>query len=159
MRIISSKLLLASIGVASCLLAAGSGTSASGALGAQEPGAGFAWADACKDCHGAIYEAWSKTKHARALDRLSDANRRKECVRCHITDGGDKLIEKRLRVVNAGVQCETCHGAAAAHVADPAVRTGLVKTTPESRCRECHNEKSPHFRGFVYSAMTRLVHR
>lgn len=158
MRIIPSLVSIVIAAAVSARLTTGGGVLASAPPALQEPAPAFAWADACKDCHAGIYEAWSKTKHARALDRLSDGERRRECVRCHIT-GGDALIEKRLRVLNAGVQCEGCHGAAAAHVADPTVRTGLVKRPPESGCRACHNENSPHFKGFVYGAMAKLVHR
>jgi hypothetical protein len=125
----------------------------------QEPDlAKFAWADACKDCHKEVFAAWEKTKHARALNRLSDSEQKKECVGCHVT-GAPRLVEQRGKVVNAGVQCESCHGAAAGHAADPAVRTGLVKEPDEAGCRACHNDKSPHFRGFVYQGMKRLVHR
>jgi hypothetical protein len=157
MRIILSLASILIAAAVSALLTTGGGLAASAPPAPQEPPPAFAWADACKDCHEAIYDGWANTKHARALDRLGDGDRRRECVRCHIT--GDKLVERRLRVVNAGIQCERCHGAAAAHAADPTVRTGLVKTPPESACRECHNEKSPHFKGFVYSAMSKFVHR
>jgi hypothetical protein len=95
------------------------------------PGAGYAWADGCKSCHANIYTAWSQTKHARTINRLNAENQLKECIGCHTTGPGGK-IEKDGKFVNANVQCESCHGAAAAHAADPAVRTGLVRK-PKSR--------------------------
>jgi hypothetical protein len=117
----------------------------------------YAWADSCKTCHKEIYEAWAKTKHARALERLSSSEQEKECVGCHVT-GAKTKIEKGNKVVNAGIQCEQCHGAAAAHVADPKVVTGLVRKAPESLCRDCHNERSPFFKGFFYGPMTSFLH-
>lgn len=130
----------------------------------QEPqGAGakpedrYAWAEACKSCHADIYESWSKTKHSRTLDRLSAGEQQQECIVCHTTGGMGKL-EIEGKFVNRGVQCEGCHGAAAAHVADPANKVGLAKTPSAKTCEGCHNSKSPHFRGFVYQGMSRLSH-
>ncbi len=155
MRTITTLFLSAAV---SGLLAAG-GYASSAPSEAQTPEpSNFAWSDACKDCHKDIHEAWSKTKHARALNRLSGSEQQKECVGCHVT-GAKKLLEVGSKVVNAGVQCESCHGAAAAHVADPTIRTGLAKEPGEQVCLECHNDRSPHFRGFLYVGMSRLSHR
>jgi Cytochrome c554 and c-prime len=135
-----------------------------GGLLAQEPAPaapapGYAWADSCKSCHQAIYDAWAKTKHATALDRLSNADQEKACIGCHVTGPKARVTDGGNKVVNRGVQCEACHGGAAAHAADPKVKTGLVKTPPSSTCEECHNDKGPHFKGFWYDAMKTLVHR
>ena len=124
----------------------------------ETPGANYAWADACKDCHTAIYESWQKTKHARAISRLSGAEQQKECVNCHVTSGPGK-IEKDGQFVNANIQCESCHGPAAAHAAEPEVRTGLVRKPKADVCEACHSAKSPHYRGFYYSAMIGLSHQ
>ena len=121
-------------------------------------GEGYAWAEACKSCHAEIYNAWAGTKHAKALSRLSGTEQEKECIGCHVT-GAKSRIEQGGRVVNGGVQCEACHGAAAAHVADPKVKTGLMRKPPESLCVECHNDKGPHFRGFFYGVMANLSHQ
>jgi predicted CXXCH cytochrome family protein len=145
--------------VVACATAAMAGSGAVLGRAPQEPGAGdYAWAPACKTCHEQIYEAWSGTKHARALARLSDAEQERECVGCHVT-GGKNKISKDGKTVNAGIQCESCHGAAAAHAADPAVRTGLVRKPGAELCTGCHNDRSPSFRGFFYDAMWPLSHR
>jgi hypothetical protein len=120
---------------------------------------GYAWADSCKTCHGAIYEAWAKTKHATALDRLSGSEQEKECIGCHVTGPKARVTDTSKKVLNKGIQCESCHGPAAAHVADPKVKTGLTKTPPSSTCEQCHNDKGPHFKGFWYDAMKTLVHK
>lgn len=123
------------------------------------PGAdGYAWAEACKDCHSAQFQAWSRTKHSTALDRLSNSDQEKVCIGCHVTGPKTRVLDGK-RVLNRGIQCEACHGPAAAHVADPNVRTGLVKSPPASTCEECHSDKGPHFKGFWYSAMRTLSHR
>ena len=121
------------------------------------PGDGYAWAEACKPCHEAIYESWSNTKHARAISRLSSGDQQKECIACHVT-GADAKIEKDGKFVNGGIQCEACHGPGAAHVADPKARTGLVRKASRETCEKCHNSKSPHFRGFYYEGMLALSH-
>ncbi len=117
----------------------------------------FAWAEACKSCHAEIYDSWSKTKHANTINRLSSEERGQDCVVCHST-GGTGKIERDGKIVNQNVQCEACHGAAAAHVADSANRSGLTKTPQAGVCEGCHNSKSPRFRGFVYQGMVRLSH-
>src|SRR5262249_46835247 len=119
---------------------------------------GYAWADSCRSCHQAIYDAWAKTKHATALDRLSGGEQEKECIGCHVTGPRNRVLDGR-KVLNRGVQCEACHGAGAAHAADPTSRTGLVKVPPESRCQQCHNDRGPHFRGFWYDAMKSFSHK
>ena len=82
-------------------------------------------ASSCATCHPDEYDSWAKTKHATALERLSSSDQEKACIGCHVTGAKTKIVDNG-RVVNKGVQCEACHGAAAAHVADPAVKTGLV---------------------------------
>lgn len=121
---------------------------------------GYVWEGTCKECHAEIHEAWGKTKHKTALLRLSAADQEKECGACHLT-GADKPVEVDGKTVNAGVQCEGCHGAGRDHV--ESARTGtpkkFAKTPGESLCVECHNAKSPHYHGFFYSAMKPLVHK
>jgi cytochrome c554/c'-like protein len=129
---------------------------------AQDPPAqtsGYAWADSCKTCHQAEYDSWAKTKHATALTRLSGAEQEKECIGCHVTGAKTRVMDGNKKVLNAGVQCEACHGGAAAHAADPAVKTGLVKVPAAAACEQCHNDKGPHFKGFWYDAMKTLVHK
>ncbi len=118
----------------------------------------YGWADSCRSCHDKIYDAWSKTKHANALDRLSSLDQEKECIGCHVTGPKTRVLDGK-KIVNRGVQCEACHGAAAAHVADPKVMAGLTKMPSESTCEACHSDKCPHFKGFFYSAMIGLSHK
>jgi hypothetical protein len=124
----------------------------------------YVWADACKSCHTAIYDAWSKTKHAKAFDHLGRDERQagSKCAVCHLTAAKDPITVGD-RVVNAAVQCEMCHGAGKAHVeaaqAGNAAAAKLVKAPAERTCVACHNDTSPHYRGFVYVALKGLVHK
>ena len=128
--------------------------------GAQTgPAAGsvYAWAAACQKCHAVEYDSWAKTKHATAFERLSSSDQEKECIGCHVTGAKEKVLADG-KIVNKGIQCEACHGAAAAHVADPTVKTGLIRKPAASTCEECHSAKGPHFKGFWYDAMKGLAH-
>lgn len=130
---------------------------------APVPGAeGFAWAAACKPCHGAIYEAWHETKHARTIARLSAEEKQTACVGCHVT-GPKAAVMAGDAHVNANVQCESCHGAGKAHIEAATTGTakpgGVVRSPGQALCESCHNDKSPHYRGFFFSALKGLVHK
>ena len=53
------------------------------------------------------------------------------CVECH-TD----VAETRKSNAHAGVSCESCHGAQAAHAADPSVTA--PRPDPRTTCAICH---------------------
>lgn len=129
-----------------------------GAQSGPETAPGYAWADSCQKCHQAEYDSWAKTKHATALERLSSSEQEKECVGCHVTGAKTKVLDGG-KVVNKGVQCEACHGAGAAHIADPKAKTAIVAKPQSAKCEECHSTKSPRFKGFLYEAMRGLVHK
>ena len=119
--------------------------------------ADYAWAESCRSCHEPVYDAWAKTKHAAALGRLSAAEQGTPCVGCHLTGPRTKLLDG-TRVVNGGVQCEACHGAGKAHVADPSSNQ-LARVPASEVCEACHSDKSPRFKGFIYAAMASLSHK
>lgn len=126
-------------------------------VAAQSAEHDYAGSKKCKICHKEQYEIWEKKKHAKAWDALNDEQKKKsECIGCHTTDGPDM----------PNVQCEACHGPGSEYSkptimnkarfkANPeeqlklAVEAGLVIPTKET-CVECHNEKSPTFKGFDY---------
>ncbi len=139
------------------LLASHGGQDAPPAPAAPPPPAaapGYTWAGACKDCHAAIYASWENTKHARALNRLNKEEQQKDCIGCHAT-GARALVEENGQPLNAGVQCEACHGPGAVHAADKTKLPGKVR---ESACTACHSDKSPHFKGFMFRGMAELSH-
>jgi cytochrome c553 len=136
---------------------AGQSPAPAGEAAAVDPGAGYSWAPSCKECHEAEYDSWQRTKHARALERLSKDEQQKDCLGCHVT-GPKVKVEKEGALQNGNVQCESCHGAAGAHAADPDVRTGLMKKPSAAMCERCHNATSPSFKGFYYGSMVSLSH-
>ncbi|MEW6319726.1 MAG: multiheme c-type cytochrome [Acidobacteriota bacterium] len=120
----------------------------------------FAGADACRPCHVAIHEAWSRTKHARALRSLSAAYQaREECVTCHITALPGTVAAQLGAPRHPNVQCEACHGPGRDHVATQPALAGLVARPGEAVCVTCHNAKSPSFKGFFFAGMKAFVHR
>lgn len=123
---------------------------------------GYAWAGSCKACHGAVYEAWHETKHARTISRLSQDELKTDCVGCHVT-GPKQVVTEGTAHVNASVQCESCHGPGRAHIEAAtagAAKPGHVVRSPDQRlCESCHNDKSPHYRGFYFTALKGLVHK
>jgi hypothetical protein len=113
-----------------------------------------AGANACRECHESQYEEWSeKSAHATAtvnrpfLDFKAkftsvfafDAMMGEEmCYACH----GSK-------VVNEGVNCETCHGIALPNDEDfektheTKYKPGLKKIRQADFCRYCHSMSNP----------------
>ena len=142
---------------ASVLALAVAGTPAARQAPSAQAASGYAWAESCRSCHPEIYDAWATTKHASALDRLTAGDQAKECLGCHVTGPKTRIVDGKT-VLNRGVQCEACHGGAAAHAAGLTV-SGLVKTPPERVCTECHNDKSPRFKGFFYAGMAAFSHK
>lgn len=125
---------------------------------------GYAWDGACKDCHADIHDAWSKTKHARSIDRLNSEQRQGgECIGCHVTGPKMPLRNDAGDMINANIQCESCHGPGKAHAeaatAGNPIPAGVVRKPGETLCKTCHNEKSPHYRGFYFQALVNLVHK
>ncbi len=64
------------------------------------------------------------------------------CVECHEDKATMKSASK-----HAGVACETCHGPAAAHVADP-TESKPELPTERNRCGLCHYREASRPAGF-----------
>jgi RecJ-like exonuclease len=115
----------------------------------------------CKVCHIKIYQTWKETKHALAFDKLNEQEKQDaKCNECHVT-GKD--------VTFPGIQCEACHGPGSKftsatimnkkkYEANPegqrkmALEAGLVIAPNEASCKQCHNERSPHYNPFDFKA-------
>lgn len=134
---------------------------------AQAPAAAdspYAGAAACKDCHTAIYDAWDKTKHAHALSRLGGSDRQSgKCIECHVTGTAEQIAREGAAPSLRDVQCEACHGPGRAHAAGaaatPPAIVRLVKKPGTEICEQCHNARSPRFKGFMFGAMVGFVHK
>lgn len=116
----------------------------------------------CKMCHnkadkGAQYKAWAAGPHAKAMESLKgDEVNDPKCLKCHSTVGA---IDKKLVAsakVSEGVSCESCHGPGSAYKSSTVMKSqekslakGLI-IPDEKVCLTCHNEESPHFKGFNF---------
>lgn len=118
----------------------------------------FAGSDACSGCHSEAFNVWKGSGHARALDTLARvrADRDPECVQCHVV-GLDRKTGFENREKSGGlahVGCESCHGAAGRHAADPA--SSKLKKVGSPSCVSCHNpQNSPRFDFSTYWPMVR----
>src|SRR3954449_8089320 len=100
------------LGAAMIVLAAWGATALAHPLQGPQA-ADYAWAETCRKCHTPIYDAWAKNTHRAALGRLSATEQATECVGCHLTGPRMRVVDG-AKVLNGGVQCEACHGAAKA---------------------------------------------
>lgn len=129
----------------------------------------------CVPCHkneklgGTAYVVWEKTSHAKAFATLKTkeadeiaqkagstkpAAETADCLTCHVTGTNAK---------EEGVSCEACHGAGSAYKtmhskkdADDKAKAGAGLVTGDALkkvCTDCHNEKSPSFKGFDFAKM------
>jgi cytochrome c551/c552 len=141
----------------------------------------------CVGCHMPEKKAWEKDYHAKALESLKpgvkaeaktkgkldpnkDFTTDASCLACHATGYGKPAA---AGAVLDNVGCESCHGPGskyrspkimskalyakdrdAAHKA--AMAAGLVEPS-EKLCVECHNDKSPTWKGFDYAKMIEEV--
>ena len=124
---------------------------------------GFSGSERCGSCHGAAARVWRASGHAHALATLEAKGngRDPDCVPCHVVGlsakGAEPTLAFRSREATprlADVGCESCHGAGAAHSANP------FKVVPQkvgaASCRPCHSlENSPNFDFATYWAKIR----
>ncbi|QEM69482.1 cytochrome C554 [Geobacter sp. FeAm09] len=110
----------------------------------------YAGVETCAGCHEELVAGWKTTRHAKAFATLQKKHQETlgHCLKCHVTgfekEGG--FMDGELTPHLAGVQCEVCHGAAAAHAANPDSKKGLVARPGEDTCRECHTKgQDPKF--------------
>lgn len=124
--------------------------------------AAYVGAEVCRGCHSGIHNEWSGTAHARALATLERIGNGSNpiCLACHTVAYGlaDGYVSQRTTPHLANVQCESCHGPGAAHVADPAgapvfnprqiaamgseeeQNAAFARLVPSSRCGKCHTD-------------------
>ncbi len=126
----------------------------------------------CKMCHkgkkkGEVWEKWEKGPHAKAFETLKAKGEEKnpECLPCHVT--GFNTSGYKVSDVNAskfeGVQCEACHGPGSGFKKmsimkdkQKSTENGLIEPTEET-CKQCHNKKSPNFKGFDYKEYAKKI--
>ncbi|MCP5103327.1 MAG: cytochrome C554 [bacterium] len=121
-------------------------------------GADYITSKKCKMCHkgkkkGEVFEKWQKGPHIGALETLKAKGEDKnpKCLGCHTTGYDGKAFKEE------GVGCEACHGAGSDYKKmsvmkdkKKSIEMGMV-VPGEAVCKECHNEKSPNFKGFDFA--------
>ncbi|MEC8425518.1 MAG: multiheme c-type cytochrome [Myxococcota bacterium] len=108
-----------------------------------EPAAAYAGSQACAGCHPGPMAQWKPTPHATAWSSLVEVNRQMDldCWTCHATGAGQLGGPQHPTEVTpelAGVGCESCHGAGAAHARSP-MEHGLVGKPGLDVCTACHD--------------------
>lgn len=116
----------------------------------------YAGEQACASCHTSAHRVGLASAHAHAYATLAQKGSEydPECLRCHTVGYGakDGFLNLKTTPKFADVQCESCHGRGAAHIAAvQAGKTGraavanLRAVTPNS-CVRCHDvENSANF--------------
>ena len=123
---------------------------------AADPLRSLAGWQSCANCHAAQAAFWQQTGHARSMAALEAKKQQfnPDCVVCHVTlpdPAAAAIIKKnklllRLPEQFRRVSCESCHGPAAAHDADP-TETPVPYCKPDEQvCKTCHQpEHDSHF--------------
>lgn len=116
----------------------------------------------CKMCHnkaekGEQYNKWLKDPHSKAMASLKgDEAKNPKCLKCHSTAASvDQSLIATITVAE-GVSCESCHGPGSLYKVatvmkdqKQSIAKGLI--LPEEKvCKKCHNEESPHYKGFNF---------
>ncbi len=120
----------------------------------------FAGAHICLTCHKPAYDAWQASAHSHALVTLKKQGKDRDgdCVTCHVLgyDVAGGYADEKTSPQFAGVQCETCHGAAKAHSQNPFHHLPAQKE-PRTVCESCH--KLPHSSHFDFEVYwSRIKH-
>lgn len=103
----------------------------------------------CAECHASIQAQWEGTRHADAyatIDSIGRAGTESRCTPCHSVGAlGNEVTDPNVGFVATdapelhNVQCESCHGPGAEHVADT-TRTpdATLAVSVDIGCGECH---------------------
>jgi hypothetical protein len=132
---------------------------------------------------GAQWSKWQSGPHSKAYATLAtdeakavankagvegDPQKAESCLKCHVTGHGvaaERLGSKYDKT--EGVSCESCHGAGGGYYKKStmvAITTGEIdgasvglKVPDEKTCVECHNEKSPTYKKFVFEERVKEI--
>lgn len=125
------------------------------------PGGAYAGRDSCTGCHAEQDAQWRTTAHSHAWTTLDAAGRGldRSCVGCHVTGWEQAGGPNAPALIGAfrDVQCETCHGPAAAHVAAPREQQP-VRSPGVEVCQQCHDGERDGGRFDASSYLPRVAH-
>ena len=108
----------------------------------------YAGSQACAECHQGLHDSVNYTKHAGAFTNAafvaSGGQTNSSCIACHtvgygLPNGFVGLHDKNTFPRLAGVQCESCHGPAGNHAANPDDITARPRVELAAQvCGGCH---------------------
>ena len=114
-------------------------------LGVDRSRATYMGSQACSDCHPGPFQQWKQSAHATAMHTLQAESQAHDpsCLRCHFT--GFQHPGAPMVTHLAEVGCESCHGPASMHLAQPSQPYGQLPADG-SACVACHTiDNSPDF--------------
>ncbi len=127
------------------------------------PGPRYVGGRACAECHQPIHDAEAGTLHVHALEALQQIGQdtNPSCLPCHTVGYGmptgytNQTVTPHL----AGVQCESCHGPAGNHAANPEDRSVVPRVELASTvCGGCHTgSHTPNYDEWKTSAHSGMV--
>lgn len=110
------------------------------------PAPNYAGSQVCISCHGTVHSTWMLTPHAEAFTNATFARAggqtNASCVVCHTVGYGlpTGFISAGQTPLLEGVQCESCHGPAANHAANPTDFSVIPRVELAAQvCGGCHN--------------------
>lgn len=111
------------------------------------PAPHYAGSQACVECHQTIHDTLMGTLHAQAFTALQKISQdtNPSCLPCHTVGYGvpTGFVNARTTPQLEGVQCESCHGPAGNHAANPDDPTARPRVEIASTvCGGCHT--GPH---------------
>ncbi len=105
--------------------------------------ADYVGSEACRSCHAAEFDTWSKSTHAHSLASLESQGKAGEqsCLQCHTTamgrpGGFPTGASPQDHADLARVGCESCHGPGGDHVGENAARVGTIVSLGD-KCDSC----------------------
>ena len=107
----------------------------------------YAGGQACTECHAKIHSTVIGTDHAQAFAALKQIGQdtNPDCLPCHTVGYGlpTGFVSESATPQLAGVQCESCHGPSARHMASEFnPRTRPLVDTAGNFCGACHTTNS-----------------
>jgi hypothetical protein len=110
------------------------------------PAPNYAGSQVCISCHGTVHSTWMLTPHAAAFTNAifarAGGQTNASCVVCHTVGYGlpTGFISASQTPLLEGVQCESCHGPAANHAANPTDFSVIPRVELAAQvCGGCHN--------------------
>jgi len=131
----------------------------------------YAGVTVCGECHADVHDSILLTPHAaaftNALFAVQGGQTNSSCLPCHTVGAGlpTGFVNLAATPNLAGVQCENCHGPAAAHAANPGDPTVVPRVELSgAMCGGCHNTQfvpasaTPYHPG-IYEEWNTSAHR